>query len=182
MNGIDLNELKDIDWDFFHDFLDKKRVLFIGKKSARKWWDLIESMFFLPNFSQIKLYCSSLMGHASRSKYFEDFGCLSRSDLLRLIKSVDVVFLPSKIEWFSYTVAESLSLGTPVLVTKDWSHFYRHFSDLFHLIDQNDLQSVILDKLLSIPKPVHKITSLDKNPYDINKSVSLYVNVYSALL
>lgn len=182
MNGLDTNEIRCIKPDFFSEKIDQKRVLFVGKKTSRKWWNLVESMFSLVHFPEIKLYCTSLAGNILKSNFFQDFWCLPRSDLLKLIKSVDIVFLPSKIEWFSYTIAEALSLWTPVLTTQDWADFSETFPHLFHLLDKNDSSEIILSKILSIPKMDSEILNFDTNPYHLDKSVLKYVYVYKALL
>lgn len=129
-NGIDFNELKDVKSDFFKDKTNKKRVLFMWKKTVRKWWDLVEAISRLKNFQKLELYCTSMLGERTQWDFFIDLGALVRKDLLRLIKSVDIIFLPSRIEGFSYTIAESLSLGTPVLAREDWWGFADIYPDL----------------------------------------------------
>lgn len=122
------------------------------KKTVRKWWDLVEAISRLKNFQKLELYCTSMLGERTQWDFFIDLGALVRKDLLRLIKSVDIIFLPSRLEGFSYTIAESLSLGTPVLAREDWWGFADIYPDLIFFFSSSDAPENILFQLLSTYK------------------------------
>lgn len=180
-NGIDFSELSDVKNNFFTDQTLKPRILFIGKKTFRKWWDLLEKMFLLSDFSKIQLSCTSMSWSKVNSIFFEDLWCLPRKSLLSCIKSSDLVFLPSRIEWFSYTIAESLALWTPVLAREDWSNFQHTFPENFHLFHEDDSENLILKQILFLASGKKGVYNFFNQDLDIFKVAWKYMEIYQTL-
>ncbi len=181
-NGIDDTELLDIRPDFFQKKTNKIRILFVGKKSIRKWWDLVQDILLLPGADELDLYCVSMDGYKQKKAFFTDLGTLERVDLLRLMKSVDIVFLPSRIEGFSYTIAEALSLWTCTLARNDWGWFWESYGNLFQVFGTSDSPKELLLLLCNLSEIAKnpKAVFIPRNMNILHTSKS-YFQLYSEI-
>jgi hypothetical protein len=139
-------------------------------------------MFLLPGFQKIDFYCVSMNGHRQKNKYFTDLWFLSRKDLLKLIKSVDIVFLPSRVEGFSYTIAESLSLWTWVLARKDWGWFKKYYGNLLWEFGSYDHPEILLNWIFNSARINKKKHLRILWSMDIVNTSKSYSQLYSNLL
>lgn len=64
-------------------------------------------------------YCLQLINNSGLVSQFKYFGVLSGIDRTYFLKSSDTFVLPSEFENFGMSIAESLSVGVPVIITKN---------------------------------------------------------------
>ena len=95
-------------------------------------------------------------------------GQFSRDKLLELYSEYDLVILPSRFEGMSMTVIESLSRGTPVLISRvgDYERILNYCSDMvFDIDDSKDIEN--------------KINTIKSSlEYYINLSLKMYNDLY----
>ncbi len=150
-NGIDLGEIRK--YKSVKKEKKCKKILFIGKKNKRKWWDVVLDIVnsgLLPQ--NYVIYCTNPDRSAKKKqiqKNLKDLWYLSREKLIRNMWESDLLFCPSRIEWFSYTIAESLACKCPVLSRKDWAWFSTK-TWLFHSMIDIDNSSKTIKKMIDI--------------------------------
>jgi glycosyltransferase involved in cell wall biosynthesis len=93
--------------------VDARVVLFVGRPTAEKGFDLLERAA-----AQLPGVQSFAAGPVRASETVTPLGTLSSSDLARFITAADVVCLPSFAEGTPVSLAEALACGTPVVATR----------------------------------------------------------------
>jgi glycosyltransferase involved in cell wall biosynthesis len=156
-NGIVLNR----DENFIKKVPAKKNLLFIGRDDTNKRLDFLES--FKDYFEKNDIYCKVVSDvKKTSSKYFTYLTNLTDEELKRLYQDAYLVIIPSKYEAFSLVALESLSLGTPVLISdrvQIKSYFDRSLLEINGIFPYDDKEKFLIQ--------LNRIISIDSSDYEI---------------
>lgn len=175
-NGIDTTEFRSTGKNPYSSDINKK-ILFMWKKTSRKWWDVIEKIIKKGDLKKCTFYCTTPNKESNNFKNWSqvvNLGHLTREKLISYIKYADLLLFPSRVEGFSYSIAEALACWTPVISRKDWWGF----------LDKS--KNFYLENFLSYTRMISKIEDILYNKFrdepcfvfDIKKTAEMYTEIY----
>ena len=190
-NGIDLKRFKDA--SPLNEKISNFIICMVAAFREEKNQDtVIKAMALLPKDCYLwlvgdgprKPLCEDLAKNINVSDRVKFLGI--RSDVPSLLKSADIVVLSSHWEGFGLAAAEGMAAGKPVIASNvsGLSQVVGDAGLLFNPSDEHDLASKILslkeDKSLLIDTAMK--CSQRANDFDINVTVSKYIQVYQSVL
>lgn len=116
-----------IDTEFFSPGPSRERdgrfrLLFAGKPSRRKGFDLLEAvMQNLGDDFELHYTAEPDIKTAGKQNNMHATGFLGKNDLLQAYRDCDALLFPSRLEGFGYTVCEAMACGKPVITSDNSS-------------------------------------------------------------
>lgn len=116
-----------IDTEFFSPGPSRKdngrfRLLFVGKPSTRKGFDLLQPIMHCLGDNYELFYTASQRKHpAANQANMHATGILQKEDLLQAYRDCDALLFPSRLEGFGYSVCEAMACGRPVITSDNSS-------------------------------------------------------------
>lgn len=117
-------------------------------------------------------------------------GVSSHDDVLNILSRYDLFFLPTKGENFGHAIFESISAGTPVLISDQtpwcdfedkgvgWSKNLKHIEDFVEIIEKMDsLDSA--DRNIQRKKVIKYAQKVAGNDDNLNKNRNLFLSLTS---
>jgi len=122
----------------------------------------------------------------NETKQLSYIGSKNRSDVIELLSSVDCLVLPSIYDPFPMIILESLSCGTPVLISEICGHSekVKDFDPLFVFSEENLLklsqQLVAIINTYSTVEAKRQIAQKSESIFGINQVTQKLLNYYQA--
>ena len=90
------------------------RLLFVGKPSRRKGFDILRNIMQQLDDNYLLYYTDGDLGNLGNIKYI---GKQPLENLVNMYQCCDALLFPSRYEGFGYAVAEAMACGTPVITS-----------------------------------------------------------------
>jgi len=136
---------------------ENRMILFVGRSDDNKGVDHLNKL----NPKQYNIYCVTKGAQQPGFTYYEG---ISEEQLSELYYKASLTVIPSRYEAFSYVALESLSHGTPILV-----------SERVHILDHLPLNNPLVHTFQfkhyeEFTEQVHKIIA-DQEPYNLENAL-----------
>ena len=105
-----------------------------------------------------------------------------RNDIPNIMKTADIILIPSKWEGFGLVAVESLATGTQI-VASNVPGMSSVLGNAGFKVNDNANHQEFIDKIqLAIDRPIHRSTLINRSKiYDINNMKDQYINLYNKI-
>ena len=165
MRGVDLQRFENQNCNKYANE-EQFKVLFVGRKSLEKGYDLVESVadhFFSQNKNIEFQFAGTFDKKLVQNKNY--LGFVQSEDLPALYNSADALILVSRTEGFPQVLAEAMACGKPCIISKHLFHGYIEDGKEAFLVDLDISEIVNKVLLLANNKELYQKLSVNARKF-----------------